>query len=199
MPVLTSIQNFDLLVSNAMRSAQNPPLDFVTHVLTGITYGGVLWIIFAIVFWKKGYRRLAAQIGIAIIIALAETSILKHIFHRARPTAVDLYEFWMPMHRFFADSYSFPSGHTSLAFASAGVIFNRFRNRLGWSALLLALVVGLCRIYEGMHWPTDVFVGVFVGIAGSAASGYLCKRIFPKLKDLSVSGKVLENEVSNSS
>jgi undecaprenyl-diphosphatase len=178
------LQNFDLLVSNAMRSWQNPPLDFLTHVLTGITYGGVLWIIFAIVFWKKGYRLLAAQIGIAIIVALVETSILKHIFHRARPTAVDLYEIWMPMHKLFADSYSFPSGHTSLAFAAAGVIFNKFRSRLGWSALALALVIGLCRIYEGMHWPTDVLVGILVGIAGSAASVYGCKLIFPKLRDL---------------
>ncbi len=167
-----------------MRSWQNPPLDFLTHVLTGITYGGILWIIFALMFWKKGYRLLAAQIGVAIVIALFETSTLKHIFHRARPTAVDLYEFWMPMHHFFADSYSFPSGHTSLAFAAAWVLFNKFRNLFGCSALLLALVVGLCRIYEGMHWPTDVFVGVFVGLAGSAISLYLCQRTFPKLKDL---------------
>jgi undecaprenyl-diphosphatase len=180
----TFIQESDLVFSNGMRSLQNSTLDFLTHTLTGITYGGALWMIIALVFWKKGYKLLAAQMAIAILIGLAETSILKHIFHRARPIAVELYEFWMPMHKVFADSYSFPSGHTVLSFAAAGVIFNKYRSRYGWLALLLALIVGLCRIYEGMHWPTDVFIGIFVGIAASATAIYICKRRLPDLKDL---------------
>lgn len=179
----TSIQQFDLILSNGMRSFQNPVLDFFTHLLTGITYGGALWLVIAIVLWKKGYKLLAAQMAIATVIGLVETSVLKHIFHRARPTVVELYEFWMPMHKVFADSYSFPSGHTALSFAAAGVLFAKFRNHIGWLALLLALLVGLSRIYEGMHWPTDVLVGILVGLAASAAAIYASKRFLPRLSD----------------
>jgi undecaprenyl-diphosphatase len=177
------IQNFDLFFSNAIRSIKNLPLDIATHILTAVTYGGVLWVGFALFLWKRGYRLLAIQIGLAMILGLAETSILKHIFHRARPVSVDLFQFWMPMHQLFADQYSFPSGHTSLSFAAAGIIFYKFPDWRGWSALGLALVVGLCRIYEGMHWPTDVLTGILIGLSASALAVPLSRRVFPSVKD----------------
>jgi undecaprenyl-diphosphatase len=172
-----------LFFSNAIRSIKNLPLDIATHILTAVTYGGALWVGFAVVLWKRGYRLLAIQIGLAMILALAQTSVLKHLFHRARPVAVDLFLFWMPMHNLFADQYSFPSGHTSLSFAAAFVIFYKFRDWRGWSALGLALVVGLARIYEGMHWPTDVLAGILIGLIASALAIPMSRRVFPSMRD----------------
>ena len=177
------IQNFDLLLSNAFRSLQNVPLDLFTHALTAVTYGGALWVVLALWLWSRGYKLLAIQIGVAIAIALAETSVLKHLFHRTRPVAVDLYEFWMPMHKLFADQYSFPSGHSSLSFAAAGVIFLKFRDWRGWTALLVALIVGLCRIYEGMHWPTDVLAGMVIGLIASALALPATRKVSSSISD----------------
>ncbi len=70
-----------------------------------------------------------------------------------------------------ASSYtSFPSGHTTLAFAAATVFAMEYHDRplvpiISYSA---ASLIGLSRITENKHWASDVFVG--------AALGYLCGK-----------------------
>jgi undecaprenyl-diphosphatase len=145
-------------------------------VITALTYGGFLFIVFAVWMWRRGQKVLALQVGIALAVALLETSLLKHFFHRERPTTIELYQFWMPMHHIFADRYSFPSGHASQSFAAAAVIFMHYRGWRGWSVLGFALLIGFCRIYEGMHWPTDVLAGIVVGLLASWLALYLSQN-----------------------
>lgn len=61
---------------------------------------------------------------------------------------------------------SFPSGHASLAFALAFYLW--FYNR-SWSLVyfFLALLVGLGRIFVGVHFPFDVLAAIFVGLVGA--------------------------------
>lgn len=177
------IEKFDLFFSNAFRSLQNPFLDVFTHALTAITYGGALWVVLAAVLWRRGSRLLAVQICAAIVVGLFEASVLKHIFHRERPTVIELYDFWMPFHTFFADKWSFPSGHATLSFAAAGVIFYKFRDWRGLSALALAALIGACRVYQGMHWPTDVLVGTVIGLVASVISVAMVRKLLPAVQD----------------
>jgi undecaprenyl-diphosphatase len=173
----SAIENFDLIVSNAMRSTENPVLTLFAHVLTAITYAGLLWALLAGFLWWRGHKLLAQQIALALIIGAIEMAILKHLFHRERPITITLYEFWMPLHKLFADRYSFPSGHTVLSFAAAFVLLKSDRDWRGWLAIAVAFVVGLCRIYEGMHWPTDVIAGIFFGLLAAAASIPLARKL----------------------
>jgi membrane-associated phospholipid phosphatase len=72
--------------------------------------------------------------------------------------------------QFFSGGSSFPSGHTIGAFSFATVIAERYRER-PWvpvTAYSLAGLVGVARIVERQHFPSDVFVG--------AALGYLIGR-----------------------
>ena len=72
--------------------------------------------------------------------------------------------------QFFSGGNSFPSGHTIGAFSFATVIAERYRER-PWvpvTAYSLAGLVGVARIVERQHFPSDVFVG--------AALGYLIGR-----------------------
>jgi len=68
-------------------------------------------------------------------------------------------------------SASFPSGHTSTAFAIAFMLlFLTWRTDRAWLgryALVWASLVGISRIYRGVHWPTDVLAGVFAGLLSS--------------------------------
>lgn len=60
------------------------------------------------------------------------------------------------------DKYSFPSGHTTGAFSLA-VIIALYFPIFGFITIPLACFVGISRIYIGVHYPTDVLVGVFLG------------------------------------
>ncbi|WP_319001197.1 phosphatase PAP2 family protein [Clostridium estertheticum] len=60
------------------------------------------------------------------------------------------------------DKYSFPSGHTTGAFSLA-VIIALYFPIFGFITIPLALCVGISRIYIGVHYPTDVIVGIFIG------------------------------------
>lgn len=67
---------------------------------------------------------------------------------------------------------SFPSGHTTTAFALAFWVFLlTYRTRYqgwGYGALLLAGLVGLSRVYRGVHYPSDVLAGAAVGVVWGA-------------------------------
>lgn len=59
--------------------------------------------------------------------------------------------------------YSYPSGHTSSSFATAGVVYKHFGKKYGIPAFLLAGYVGLSRLQEGKHYITDVLAGSLLG------------------------------------
>jgi membrane-associated phospholipid phosphatase len=61
--------------------------------------------------------------------------------------------------------YSFPSGHTTTAFAMAGFIALTFSSLpLRILVLLLAVIAGVSRISVGAHWPEDVLAGATLGL-----------------------------------
>ncbi len=107
---------------------------------------------------------LAAVVSGALI-----SSVLKLGFDRPRPDIVD--------HLTHAMSSSFPSGHAFLSavvYLSLGALIARahqqitIRTIVMMGAVLLVLIIGLSRIYLGVHWPTDVVAGWFFGAAWAA-------------------------------
>jgi len=92
------------------------------------------------------------------------TTGLKYTFKRPRPFTKDPY--LVPASS--AGSYSFPSGHTSEAFATATSLTMAYPKwYVAAPAYAWAATVGYSRMYLGVHYPTDVLAGAVVG-AGSA-------------------------------
>lgn len=94
---------------------------------------------------------------------------------RSRPNAwwnPDPYEWRGPF-----TGKSFPSGHTTSAFAVASVIAYQYRDTkwIPVTAYSLAGLAGLSRIYQNHHWTSDVFVGA---IFGTATGLFVCNRHF---------------------
>ncbi|PTX65051.1 undecaprenyl-diphosphatase [Melghirimyces profundicolus] len=83
----------------------------------------------------------------------------KHCWHRLRPylQLSELSTVPTPLR-----DYSFPSGHTTAAF-SVAIVWVLHAPWLIWLLLPLAAGVGLSRIYLGLHYPTDVAVGAWLG------------------------------------
>jgi undecaprenyl-diphosphatase len=107
--------------------------------------------VFAFVFVGVGFPGLAVAIG-------------KRLLGRARPELMDSVGSW-GFESFFNDhSYqSFPSGHTTTAFAMAFTV--GFLERRAFPPLLImAVMVGVSRVVLGAHYPTDVLGGAVAGM-----------------------------------
>ena len=115
-------------------------------------------------------RRMAVVVLVASLGALAVSSSLKHSIDRPRPDLVP--------HGSVVYTQSFPSGHSmqsaatylTLASLLCGLQTRR-RNRvyLLGLAVLVTVLVGMSRVYLGVHWPTDVVAGWIAGSAWALA------------------------------
>ena len=117
---------------------------------------------------RKRLSALLLVVGLAGGVALSEG--LKALFERARPPAA-----YQAVETLNA---SFPSGHALLStvfYLTLGVMLTRafpqkrFKAFVLGSAILIALLIGLTRVYLGAHWATDVLAGWSVGAAWAMA------------------------------
>lgn len=156
-------QKFDEGVRAAINQHASPAL---TSVMRFITFFGstifilALGICVVVVFiWIK-WRHAALLFTITMAGALVLNGTLKLLFHRARPEAY--FGIIAPT------SYSFPSGHALYSFCFYGTLAVITSARLHsrairfviWAAAVsLILLVGMSRIYLGVHYPSDVLAG----------------------------------------
>lgn len=159
-----AIQNVDeavlLWIQEAVRQAW---LDPVVKVFTTLGNAGILWIVLAVamLFWRPT-RKAGVLAGCALLFSLLFTNLgLKLLLTRPRPYTV--VEGLIPLLT-SGDPNSFPSGHTSAAFA-AGLVWARTLPK-AWmrrTAVIQAVLMGLSRLYVGVHYPSDVVSGAVVG------------------------------------
>jgi len=145
----------------------SPAMDTAMTAIT--TLGTVFVILPALVIlgaWllRTGRVRSLGFLVVALLGSLVLQLILKPFFARPRPG--------VPYAQVLSD-YSFPSGHTLSAVVFYGgvalVVWSLFGRRAGLAALaaatVIALAVGISRIYLGYHFLTDVMGGLLAGIA----------------------------------
>ena len=164
-------------------------LDHLMVFLSLIGEGGLVWFLISVpmLFFKK--TRVCAVVMIVsmgLVLVFGEF-IMKNVFCRVRPCNVDT-TFEMLVKR--PKSYSFPSGHTSSSFAAATSVF-LFNKKAGIATLILAFLIGFSRLYNYVHFPTDVLVGMLFGIFMSVFVYHLFKRykLDNKIENLKFSRK----------
>jgi 4-amino-4-deoxy-L-arabinose transferase-like glycosyltransferase/membrane-associated phospholipid phosphatase len=129
-----------------------------------------LGVVATLLIWKGRARGLLCVLFLFLVVALGDplvTNTLKKTVQRPRPFQV-LDDARVPKGIGKTDSFSMPSGHAANWFAATTVAFVYFR-RSACFLLPLACAVGVSRIYNGVHYPSDVVVGAVLG-AGYAAA-----------------------------
>lgn len=134
----------------------------------------ILVIVFLLlVLSENGMRRkiyLFAEGALAIILARGIVTTAIHFFYyHARPFAV--YNFTPLINE---SGSSFPSAHAAWFFALAMTVW--YANRAwGWWFFGLATLMGIARIYVGVHWPLDIIGGAVIGIASAIFVRWMLK------------------------
>jgi len=157
---------FDTALLSALHRSANPLLD---RLMLSITWLGnpefVVGTVVASLGWLL-WRQKRLESGVLIIACLGALLLnqgMKLTFVRPRPTL------WQPLIREI--SYSFPSGHAlgaSVLYGFLAYLLARRYPRRSYliyaSTIIIIGLIGLSRLYLGVHYPTDIIAGYIVGL-----------------------------------
>lgn len=139
--------------------------DFLTPIMRFITSlgdAGFIWIVIALLcLCFKKTRKTGALTACSLLGSLVVNNlIIKNLVGRIRP-----YEVVEGLNIVISKPIetSFPSGHTASSFAAGVMIFLACPKKYGIPALILAFLIGISRLYVGVHYPTDVIGGMISG------------------------------------
>lgn len=108
--------------------------------------------------WKPRNQRGALIAGISALVALGLGQIVGHVFPRERPYLAHKVALLVT----HSPDTSFPSDHTTMAFAVAIAVWC-FNRRAGITLAVFGVLVAIARVFVGAHYPGDVLGGAVLG------------------------------------
>jgi undecaprenyl-diphosphatase len=162
----------------ALQGIHNPVLDTIMVALSTIGDAGIVWILLSLVLLiPKKYRKTGIQMAISIVVTfIIGNLILKNIVMRARPCQIDE---TVALLVTMPSDYSFPSGHSMNGFTAAiALLYND--KKLGIPAVVLAALIAFSRLYNFVHFPTDVLFGAALGTVVALAVCIIFRRVEQK-------------------
>ena len=172
------IERFDNAIYNLISKIINEPLTIILKIITTIGSAYVIipvCIISIIYFWKK---KEANYIVVNLITIFFSNQLLKRIVERPRPEGFRIVE---------ELGFSFPSGHSMVSMAFYGffiyLIYKKVKNKYTkWISIslitILILLIGISRIYLGVHYASDVIAGFLLSIAYLGLFTHIIKTTF---------------------
>jgi undecaprenyl-diphosphatase len=176
-----NIVNFDRAANETVHAHTAEPVTGWAFVVTALGSSLVLLgvaLSAALGLAVRGRWRSAVALIVAYVVTDATVAIVKLIVSRPRPDA-SLTE---------AGGFSFPSGHSAmsmavygcLAFALARACRGVPRVACAVAGVALIVLIGLSRIYLGVHYPSDVLAGWITGAAILILTWMLASRLRPR-------------------
>src|SRR5436190_8291019 len=139
----------------------------------------LLSVVGGILIWKAGTRGRICVVMVALVVGLGDPLVvntIKHAVGRPRPFKV-IADAHVPPQIGKSESFSMPSAHAANWFAAAIVLLVYFRRSISFM-VPLAAIVGFSRIYNGVHYPSDVLVGATLGAGYAAALVWLLDALW---------------------
>lgn len=159
--------NFDNLYGGFIQSFRSEGLNTLMEAITYIgNWQSVVILCILLLAFEKTRTWLGIPVTAVALVSSIANRLLKELIHRPRPSASEML--------ISQDGFSFPSGHSATAMAItifiAYILFKNMKSKkkaLAYGSLLvfLGLIISISRIYLGVHYASDVFAGIFLGVA----------------------------------
>ena len=145
-------------VVRAVQSIKGPLLTVVMQILTQVGSEYFYLLFLPVVFWCVD-ARFGIRFGLVFLLSAFTNSWLKVVFAVPRPFVLD-----PSVGLAHETSFALPSGHAQGSATFWGLLAVRFRSPWGLVlAIVVPLIIGFTRIYLGVHYPTDLFLGWLLG------------------------------------
>ncbi|SFN54874.1 phosphatase PAP2 family protein [Proteiniclasticum ruminis] len=161
-----------------IRAVQSIHTPFLDAFFEGITiFGEELFMVplLAIIYWTIN-KKFGETLAYTVFTSLLLNNTLKEMFSFERPIGEEGIRTLRPE---TATGKSFPSGHSQNGAATGGAFMIEFKKK--WLTFLLGVLIfliGLSRIYLGVHYPKDAVVGILLGLL----TAFLCARLLKKIQ-----------------
>jgi undecaprenyl-diphosphatase len=184
----------------------NPVFDLIMRPITDWNQSWFGWGIFAVLwlllFWKGGRKGRTVCLLLIPMIGITDqfsSTYLKYYFQRPRPcheingvAIIQNIHLLVPC----GSGYSFPSSHAANNFALAGFASYYYR-RWTWAYFLYAGIMGFSRISVGVHYPSDVLGGAFIGICCATLWIFLWEAVSRHFHKMLISEPLLKERTRN--
>ncbi len=191
-----------IYIKNMFESLLNKLINFDKFLMVMLNYDGgdiqdmIWWCISSRLIWvpialtlivymlrdtKKWKQAVVMILAIALIVTICDqvsSTLMKPYFARLRPSHTPGLENLLHyVYGYHGGKYGFPSSHAANAFGSVTFVALLLRNRIATILLFaFAFMVSYSRIYLGVHFPIDIFVGSMLGIL----TGTLVYKALPR-------------------
>lgn len=162
------VANKPLVIDNIgynifVKKLRNPTLTSIMKIITRFSNseGIILFTLLSLIYIKN--KKIAITVPLNVLLATLLNQILKHLFRRSRPT-----------YRLIKiGGFSFPSGHAMISMAFYGYLLyltyihikNKNQRRIIMTILsIIIILVGISRIYLGVHYCSDIITGYSISI-----------------------------------
>jgi len=161
------MQGIDQGIVLFFQSVRCEPLTNLFSVFIPLQFWNMVAVVLVLVTFYRARTLRVPVVSFILAKGLSDFSygVLKHLVHRPRPflTVKGLIPLITP------HGFSFPSGHATLAMAMAVVLAHHFPKARAL-VYVLAVLIGISRVYFGVHYLSDVLAGFILG----AVVGCLC-------------------------
>lgn len=147
-----------------IQSFSSPILDVFFILVTNLGSGAFYYLVIPVFYWSID-KKAGILLTSSLVCSMYINVVLKEVVALPRPIG---YPGIRNLYVKSAGGFSFPSGHAQGTSTFWGIIMKWYhRPRVYRLGIAVILVVGLSRLYLGVHWPIDVLAGTILGLTVS--------------------------------
>lgn len=170
----------------AIQRFHGPALDGLFRAISFLGEEEFYLVLLPFLLWCVDFR-LGARLAVLFLLSSYFNTGLKDLFCQPRP-----FDLQPSLQLSFAEGYGLPSGHAQSSVVVWGSIAGWTRKPWSWAgAIVLMVLIGFSRVYLGVHFPTDVAAGWFIGAVLLGLYRAVGIRLERRLAGLSLGGQIM--------